>query len=79
LTQIKHYRPISLVNTDTKIFTRTINFRLMQVPKKLVNEHQLGFIPGRCIAENVIITQIVVEHTANFLILENKALTLLLD
>ncbi|KAG1472192.1 hypothetical protein G6F56_001689 [Rhizopus delemar] len=76
---MKNYRPISLVNTDTKIFTRILNSRFMAVADTLVNEHQIGFIPGRYITENGLITQMVMEHAANFASSSDKSLALLLD
>ncbi|KAG0782877.1 hypothetical protein G6F21_010864 [Rhizopus arrhizus] len=79
LTQMKNYRPIPLVNTDTKIFARLVNSRIMRVSRKIVNENQLGFIPGRYIAENGMITQVIMEHAACQSSSDDKSLALLLD
>ncbi|KAG0981226.1 hypothetical protein G6F26_011621 [Rhizopus arrhizus] len=79
LTQMKNYRPIPLVNTDTKIFARLVNSRIMRVSRKIVNENQLGFIPGRYIAENGMITQVIMEHAPCQSSSDDKNLALLLD
>src|SRR5690606_1828378 len=41
------YRPISLLNTDYKIFTGVYNMRLQPFLTKLFPRHQTGFIKGR--------------------------------
>jgi hypothetical protein len=58
---IRNYQPIPLVNTDYKIFTRIVNRRIMCFASNLINEFQLGFIPGRYIAENALTTQVLME------------------
>jgi hypothetical protein len=58
---IRNYKPISLVNTDYKVFTPIINQRFMNVSSQLINEFQLGFVPGRYIAENGMTAQIIIE------------------
>jgi hypothetical protein len=58
---IRNYRPLSLVNTDYKIFTRIVNRRIMCFANDLVNDAQLGFIPRRYIAENALTTQLIME------------------
>jgi hypothetical protein len=65
LSEISNYRPISLVNTDAKTFTRLINQRIMQASGKIINNFQLGFIPGKYIAENAMITQLIMEDAAS--------------
>jgi hypothetical protein len=61
LSDIRNYRPISLANTDYKIFTRILNKRMMLASTHLINNNQLGFIPGRYIAENGLTCQIIME------------------
>lgn len=58
---MKNYRPLSLANSDYKLFTRNINSRVMEVSSNLISRHQLGFIPGRFIAENGMICQLIME------------------
>ena len=59
--EMRNYRPLSLANSDYKLFTRNINRRIMAVSSQLISRHQLGFIPGRFIAENGMICQLIME------------------
>ncbi|CEP08993.1 hypothetical protein, partial, partial [Parasitella parasitica] len=56
-----NYRPLSLANCDYKCFTTVLNRRLMEVCPKLINSNQIGFIPGKYIAENGLRCQILME------------------
>ena len=44
LTDLRNWRPIALINTDAKIFTRLINTRLMPRMNRLISPYQLDFI-----------------------------------
>jgi hypothetical protein len=61
LSNIRNYRPIFLANTDYKILTCILNKRIILVSTNLINNNQLGFIPGRYIAENGLTCQIIME------------------
>jgi hypothetical protein len=61
LSEISNYRPISHVNTDSKNFTRILNDRIMHVCGNIINDFQLGFIPGKFIAENGLTAQLLIE------------------
>jgi len=52
LSNLKNWRPISLINTDAKVFTRLLNSRLMKYFSKSISPNQLGFMPGRFIADH---------------------------
>lgn len=48
-----NYRPISLINVDTKILARTLSHRLKQVFQKLIQKNQVGFVKKRHSSDNV--------------------------
>uniref|UniRef100_A0A670IZP3 Reverse transcriptase domain-containing protein n=1 Tax=Podarcis muralis TaxID=64176 RepID=A0A670IZP3_PODMU len=51
-TQVKNYRPISLLNTDYKIFAGILAKRLKKILIKIIHKDQAGFLPGRQIKNN---------------------------
>uniref|UniRef100_A0A670ICM2 Reverse transcriptase domain-containing protein n=1 Tax=Podarcis muralis TaxID=64176 RepID=A0A670ICM2_PODMU len=53
LTQVKNYRPISLLNTDYKIFAGILAKRLKKILIKIIHKDQQGFLPGRQIKNNI--------------------------
>ena len=48
-----NYRPITLTNTDYKIFTKAMAIRLQTVISSIVSEDQAGFVKGRNIASHL--------------------------
>ena len=53
ITNLDNWRPISLLNVDYKIATKTIANRVKSVITKIINNSQTGFIKGRYIGENI--------------------------
>jgi hypothetical protein len=47
----RNYRPITLLNTDDKIFTRVLSKRTIKVIHEIVSETQKGFVPDVLIAD----------------------------
>uniref|UniRef100_A0A803TK92 Reverse transcriptase domain-containing protein n=1 Tax=Anolis carolinensis TaxID=28377 RepID=A0A803TK92_ANOCA len=53
LSEVRNYRPISLLNTDYKIFTKILANRLKEFLEGWIGEDQTGFLPSRSIKDNV--------------------------
>jgi len=60
---LENLRPISLLNTDYKILTKSIAKRLEKILPKIINPNQTGYIKGRFIGENVRLIQDAMFHT----------------
>ena len=52
-----NYRPIFLMNVIAKILTGTLNSRLREHLDAIIPTNQTGFVPRRCITENIIYIQ----------------------
>uniref|UniRef100_A0A803SLF5 Reverse transcriptase domain-containing protein n=1 Tax=Anolis carolinensis TaxID=28377 RepID=A0A803SLF5_ANOCA len=52
-TNMKNYRPISLLNVDYKLFTNILASRMKNFLKTWIKEDQSGFLPNRRISDNV--------------------------
>jgi hypothetical protein len=50
---LKNWRPISLLNTDYKILTKTLASRLKQVLPNIINEDQVAYLKDRFIGQNI--------------------------
>jgi hypothetical protein len=60
-----NYRPIALLNTDYKIFTRILAWRVRRYVDRLVNNRQCGFVPGRTIHEVIDLLEAAKERCKN--------------
>ncbi|KAG1049071.1 hypothetical protein G6F43_008584 [Rhizopus delemar] len=76
LKDLKNWRPISLINTDAKVFTRLLNARIVKCASKLINPYQTGFLGGRFIADNGLLVKLIIEHAR---LTSSAAIGLLLD
>ncbi|XP_060183338.1 uncharacterized protein LOC132613336 [Lycium barbarum] len=56
-------RPISLSNFINKVISRVVQDKLEGILPSLISPNQSGFVKGRCIIENVLLTQEVVTDT----------------
>ena len=63
LLDLQNCRPITLLNTDYKIASKTLAKRIENVLPKLVHSDQTGFMKGRYIGENIRLTYDLMEHT----------------
>ena len=50
---IANYRPITILNTDYKVFTKAIATRLMEVAPSVIHRDQVGFIRERSIFDQI--------------------------
>lgn len=50
---IENWRPISLLNSDAKIFAQIFAKRLKSGLDDIIDEEQSGFMPGRNIGNNI--------------------------
>jgi hypothetical protein len=55
----RNYRPITLLNTDYKIFTRVLSKRMLGVVHEFVSETQKGFVPDVLIADATMLLRLV--------------------
>jgi hypothetical protein len=62
---IKHFRPICLLNVDFKCFTKVLTNRLIPVAKKIISKNQTYFIKGRNILEGVVVLHEVLYELKN--------------
>ena len=53
LTSLNNWRPITLLNIDYKIATKSIATRMKKVLISLIENSQTGFLKGRYIGENI--------------------------
>ena len=59
---IKHLndiQPIPLLNSDYKIYSSTLNFRIRPLLSTLIHPDQTGYVPKRNILENIIALDLV--------------------
>lgn len=76
LTDLKNWRPISLINTDAKVFTRLLNLRLVRCADDLITPMQSGFLHDRFIADNGLLIKLIMAHARSS---DSSAIGLLLD
>ena len=50
---MKNWRPVTLLNTDYKILTKTLSRRIEKALPDIIHQDQFGFIKGRYIGEPV--------------------------
>ena len=73
---IKHSRPICLLNVDFKCFTKVLTNRLGPVAKKIISKNQTGFIKGWNILEGAVVLHEVIHELKSS---KKKGLILKLD
>jgi len=60
--EIGNYRPITLLNTDYKIYTKALTIKLAIAAPYIVHPDQAGFMPGRSIYDQVRLAKLMVHY-----------------
>ncbi|TFY57613.1 hypothetical protein EVJ58_g6920 [Rhodofomes roseus] len=60
--KIENYRPITLLNTDYKIYTRILTSKLGTIATTLIHEDQAGFVPNRHIENQTQTCRVLVDY-----------------
>ncbi len=60
---LKNWRPLSLLNTDYKILTKTLALRLQKVLPSIIHSNQTSGVKNRYIGENLRILYDTIEYT----------------
>lgn len=63
LTNLKNWRPISLLNVDYKLLSKVLAKRMELILPKLIHTDQTGFISGRYIGQNVRLLSDIMEFS----------------
>jgi len=61
-TDIRNYRPITVLNTDYKILTKVLAVQLMDHTDTLIHEDQARFIPGRSIFNHIRLAKAIINY-----------------
>ena len=73
---IQNYRPITLLNTDYKTYTKVLANRLRDITPNLIHKDQTGFMPGRSIYDQTKIVELMLKWSKN---LDRKGAIVCLD
>ncbi len=60
--EIRNWRPISLINVDTKIIAKAIANRLKKTVQDIIGKEQTGFLKNRYIGEGIRLTEYLIER-----------------
>ena len=65
MRSLKNWRPISLLNTDYKILTKTLASRLKIILPEVINDDQVAYLKERFIGQNIRTIIDIMEFTKN--------------
>lgn len=74
--ELGNKRPLSLINTDTRLFSQAHNKRLAPMLSRILEPTQTGFVPGRWIGDNIAALQCAIDAPSD---LARDGLVALLD
>jgi exonuclease III len=57
---VENYRPITVLNSEYKLFTKALSIRLSKVVGSIVHEDQAGFIKGRSIFNQIKLAKLII-------------------
>jgi exonuclease III len=57
---VENYRPITVLNSEYKIFTKALSIRLSKIVGSIIHEDQAGFIKGRSIFNQVKLVKTII-------------------
>ncbi|KAF5340368.1 hypothetical protein D9611_007908 [Ephemerocybe angulata] len=57
---IANYRPITVLNADYKVFTKTLTIRLAPIALKIIHPNQAGFLKGRRIDDHTELMKLMI-------------------
>ena len=60
--KIENYHPITLLNTDYKIYTKALSIKLAEVAHHAIHPNQAGFMPGRSIFDQVKLARMMINY-----------------
>ena len=60
--KIENYHPITLLNSDYKVFTKALAVCLTKLVPNIIHENQAGFIAGRSIFDQVRLSKLMVDY-----------------
>ena len=60
--EISNYRPITVLNTDYKIFTKALTNKLTPIASSIIKEEQAGFLPNRSIFDQIKLTKLLISY-----------------
>ncbi|OJT13721.1 Transposon TX1 uncharacterized 149 kDa protein [Trametes pubescens] len=63
LREIVNYRPITLLNSDYKIMTKTLAMKLAECAPAVIHPDQAGFVPGRRIFDHIQLSKLIIAYT----------------
>ena len=59
---IQNWRPVSLINVDAKVASKSLALRLKKVTHALVDSHPTAYVPGHNLGESVRLAEDLFEH-----------------